>query len=99
MSEGTPSWNIADKRDDDPCRLDFESIDGTAKLYIEKAELVEFDRTAFEVILEDSVSGNRRPVGIDFNRAEAENHLDDFMQMNTTEEVKEMILKLRGENQ
>ena len=99
MSSETPEWRGPTDKNDDAWTLEFEEIEGEARLYIKKTGLEEYDREAYAVVLYDAVSGNERPVDIDFNPAEAENLIEDWISLQSIGAVRERIIELRGENQ
>ena len=93
-------WQPPNEENDDLWKFEFDSIPGAAALLVERTQLEGFDREAEVVVLEDSKTGNRKPVGISFSGAEAENLACDYTEMRETEEdVKRVILEMRGENQ
>ena len=99
MSDESLEWQPPTDKNDDLWQLDFQSIDGSAVLYLERTELEGFEKAASAVILEDSKSGNREPVSIDLNGAEAENLLQDMTRKNRIQFIREKILELRGDSE
>lgn len=97
--DSSPEWeDISDQEYNDYAFFRMQFEDEGADLYVEDVEVEDLEKTVYVVYLEDSGSGERKEVGIDFNPLESEQILEDYVNAHSPEVIKTNIQKLRGEN-